>query len=46
MFNIPGVGWRRVAQVTIPARPYLGVSEADRVEISDQVERYIARAAA
>jgi phage virion morphogenesis protein len=45
-FNIPGVGWRRVAKVTIPARPYLGVSDRDRVEIADQVERYIARAVA
>jgi phage virion morphogenesis protein len=45
-FKIPGIGWRRVAKVTIPARPYLGVSDRDRVEIVDQVERYIARTAA
>jgi phage virion morphogenesis protein len=45
-FKIPGVGWRKVRQVTIPARPYLGVSESDRTEISAQVERYIERLAA
>jgi phage virion morphogenesis protein len=45
-FQIPGVGWRRVRQVTIPARPYLGVSEADRAELSAQVTRYIERSAA
>jgi phage virion morphogenesis protein len=44
-FNIPGVGWRRVSSVTIPARPYLGVSEEDRVELNAQTDRYIAQAA-
>lgn len=45
-FNIPGVGWRRVAKVTIPARPYLGISNDDRDEIASQVERYIAKVTA
>jgi len=43
-FNIPGVGWRQVRQVTIPARPYLGVSEDDRTDMGAQVERFIAAA--
>ncbi len=42
-FQIPGLGWRQVAQVTIPARPYLGVSAEDRTELSAQVTRYIER---
>ncbi|MGI8839761.1 MAG: phage virion morphogenesis protein [Caulobacteraceae bacterium] len=45
-FRIPGVGWRQVAQVTIPARPYLGVSEEDREEMGAQAERYLEKAAA
>lgn len=45
-FQIPGVGWRSVAKVTIPARPYLGVDDRDRVEIADQTRRYIERMAA
>jgi phage virion morphogenesis protein len=40
-FNIPGIGWRRVASVAIPARPYLGVSEDDRLEILDQGDRFV-----
>jgi len=45
-FQIPGVGWRRVASVAIPARPYLGVSEDDRVNIADQVGLYLRKALA
>jgi phage virion morphogenesis protein len=45
-FKIPGVGWRQVRSVTIPARPYLGVSEEDRVEMNAQVDRYLALASA
>ena len=41
-FRLPGIGWRQVASVTLPARPFLGISEDDRIEIADQVERYIA----
>lgn len=43
-FNIPGIGWRRVASVTIPARPYLGVSDDDRLNVADQVESYLQKA--
>jgi phage virion morphogenesis protein len=39
-FEIPGIGWRQVPQVTIPARPYLGVSESDRTEIEAQIEHF------
>jgi len=33
-FNIPGVGLVTVGKVTIPARPYLGVSDDDAIEIN------------
>jgi phage virion morphogenesis protein len=46
VFNIPGVGWRRVNKVTIPARPFLGVSEDDRDNIGDLVAADIAGAVA
>lgn len=45
-FQIPGIGWRQVRKVTLPARPFLGVSSDDRVGVADLVERYIARQAA
>ncbi len=45
-FEIPGLGWRMVRRVTLPARPYLGVSDDDRVEIADQVASYLRRAVA
>lgn len=32
-FAIPGLGWRTVRQVSIPARPFLGLSDADRQDI-------------
>lgn len=35
VFNIPGVGFRKVKKVTIPARPFLGVDEADETEIGN-----------
>jgi len=43
-----GAGLRKGAgpvrtQWKMPARPYLGVSEGDRIEIADQVEKYIHR---
>jgi phage virion morphogenesis protein len=40
-FNIPGIGWRMVRKVTIPARPYLGVSNDDRTELAEQTSRFI-----
>lgn len=35
MFALPGGGFATVASVTIPARPYLGVSDADEENIQD-----------
>lgn len=32
-FRLANGGWRTVSQVTLPARPYLGVSHEDEVEI-------------
>ena len=32
-FKLANGGWRTVSQVTLPARPYLGVSHEDEVEI-------------
>lgn len=43
-FPIPGGGFAVVKQVTMPARPYLGVSEDDRADILDVLERRIAGA--
>lgn len=39
--NIPGIGPR--ASVTIPARPFLGVSVEDEAEILDLTERWLKR---
>lgn len=36
-FAIPGLGWRAVRQVEMPARPFLGLSDQDRQEILDLV---------
>lgn len=43
-FSLPGGGFAQVAKVTIPARPYIGVSIEDRVNIGDLAEKYIAQA--
>jgi len=40
-FEIPGVGFRRVAQVTIPARPYLGISDDDKALMRQALARYL-----
>lgn len=40
-FNIPGLGWRSARQVQIPARPYLGLSDADRQDILDLVGEHL-----
>lgn len=40
--QLGGEAGRRSARVTIPARPYLGVSDADALEISDLIEGRIA----
>jgi phage virion morphogenesis protein len=44
--QLGGKAGRKSHRVTIPARPYLGVSTSDRIEISAQIERYIERVAA
>jgi phage virion morphogenesis protein len=42
-FRLPGgLGFRSVAQVVIPARPFLGVSPDDEEEIVAQAEDYLA----
>lgn len=40
-FAIPGLGWARKKQVTIPARPFLGMSRKDEGDILDLASRYI-----
>ncbi|MGK9234777.1 phage virion morphogenesis protein [Inquilinus limosus] len=42
-FKLPGdLGWRTVASVTVPARPFLGIDDEDRAEIEAQVEDWLA----
>ena len=43
-FVVPGVGFRRKKQVTIPARPYLGINADDQGEITDILRDHIAGA--
>lgn len=40
-FAIPGLGWRTVSKVDIPARPYLGLSDDDRQDILDLVSDHL-----
>lgn len=40
-FAIPGIGWRTVPQVSIPARPFLGLSDTDRGDILDLVSEHL-----
>lgn len=42
VFQLPGGGWRRVKEVTLPARPILGVSTDDRGDIEDLGKRFLA----
>lgn len=44
-FTLPGLGLRLATSVTIPARPFLGLSADDRDELAAQVEDYIAEVA-
>jgi phage virion morphogenesis protein len=41
-FPVPGGEWVTVAAVDIPARPYLGLDNADREEIPALVREYLA----
>ena len=43
-FKLPGGGFRRTKQVTIPARPYLGINEDDEENIIDIVNSHLADA--
>lgn len=45
-FSIPGVGFRTVKQVTMPARPIFGLAAADPSEIGAIVDDYLAGAVA
>lgn len=40
-FQVPGAGWVTRRSVTLPARPYLGLSADDQDEIVDIVQRQI-----
>lgn len=44
-FMLPGGGFAIVQAVRMPARPYLGISEADRSDILDVFERRISSVA-
>lgn len=43
-FFIPGIGFRRPAEVVIPARPFLGINAEDDDEIDAIIRGYIAEA--
>lgn len=45
VFNIPGLGWRRKASVTIPPRPFLGIDDDDRDRIGEELTGYLRDAA-
>lgn len=40
-FALPGVGWATVGKVTIPARPYLGISDQDREDLTATTVEYL-----
>ena len=40
-FRIPGGGWAAKRQVTIPARPFLGISAEDREDILDLASNFV-----
>lgn len=40
-FEIPGVGFRVAKKVTIPARPYMGFSQANRRELAQDLQDFI-----
>lgn len=43
-FKLPNGAWVTAAQVTLPARPYLGIGQNERIEITEVVEAYVTRA--
>ncbi len=40
-FALPGGGWATVGKVTIPARPYLGISDQDREDLTATTVEYL-----
>ena len=40
MFRLPGGDWATVGKVTIPARPYLGLSAKDRDDLTATTVSY------
>lgn len=40
-FKVPGGGWARKTEVTLPARPWLGISEDDETEITDIIAAFL-----
>jgi phage gpG-like protein len=42
-FNIPGIGWRTMKKVTIPARPFLVVQDADWRILNRIFEDYLTK---
>jgi len=40
-FALPGGGWATVGKVTIPARPYLGISDQDREYLTATTVEYL-----
>lgn len=40
-FGLPGGGWATVGKVTIPARPYLGISAQDRNDLTAAAVDYL-----
>lgn len=45
-FQIPGVGWIRSKEVTIPARPFIGIDEHDKEEIGGILVHWLEEATA
>jgi phage gpG-like protein len=45
VFEIPGVGWVTRKEVTIPARPFLGVDDADREAMGEILVHWLEEAA-
>lgn len=43
-FKLPDGSFRRVKQVTIPARPFIGINQQDEENIIDIVNRHLAEA--
>lgn len=40
-FKVPGGGWARKSEVTIPARPFLGINDEDAARIADVIQHFL-----